>query len=220
MASVKKFNSNLIIQSYSTSSNITLDAETVSITRGASIGGAVTIAGNLTVAGTTTTVNTTNTDIKDNIIILNSGETGNGVTAGSSGIQVDRGNFPDALIGWNEAIQAWQITSNVADYPASYGNILTSTTALTAIVQDTSPQLGGNLDVNGFAITADGFNLSLTGNVQLNNTLVIPAAQPNSTVLYATVPAAGQSGVYVVNQSSINEELVTKRRAFGFSLIL
>lgn len=220
MASVKKFNSNLIIQSYSTSSNITLDAESVSITSRLSIGGAVTIAGNLTVAGTTTTVNTTNTDIKDNIIVLNAGETGNGVTLASAGIQVDRGNLPDALIGWNESVQAWQITSNVADYPAAYGNILTSTTALTDIVQDTTPQLGGNLDVNGFAITSSGYNTVLTGNVQLNNTLATPAAQPNSTVLYATTPSAGQSGVFVVNQTSTNEELVTKRRAFGFSLIL
>lgn len=215
MSTVKKFNSNLIIQNSGVlSSNITLDAETVNITSN------LIVAGNLTVAGTTTTVNTTNTNIKDNIIVLNAGESGSGVVLGSAGLQIDRGTLPDALIGWNESVQAWQITSNIADYPASYGNILTSTTALTEIVQDTSPQLGGNLDVNGFAITSTGFNTVLTGNVQLNNTLAIPAAQPNSTVIYATVPAAGQSGVFVVNQTSTNEELVTKRRAFGFSLIL
>jgi hypothetical protein len=31
---------------------------------------------------------------------------------------------------------------------------------------------------------------------------------------------AGQSGLYVINTDSTDEELVTKRRAFGFSLFL
>lgn len=214
MASVKKFNSNVIIQSNGTSSNITLDAETVNVPRN------VLIKGDLTVTGNTTTVNTTNTDITDNIILLNSGESGAGVTAGSAGIQIDRGSLPDVLIGWNETLQVWQISSNVADYPASYGNLLTSTTALTEIVQDTSPQLGGNLDVNGFAITSSGFNTVLTGNVQLNDTVVAPTAQAGATIIYAATPDVGQSGIYVVNQTSTNEELITKRRAFGFSLLL
>jgi hypothetical protein len=41
-----------------------------------------------------------------------------------------------------------------------------------------------------------------------------------STVFYAADTGAGQAGVFVVNPASTNEELVTKRRAFGFSLLL
>jgi hypothetical protein len=213
MSSVKKFNSNLIIQATNISSNVTIDAQTVNIPRN------LLVAGNLSVSGTTTTVNSVNTNISDNVIVLNSGEVGAGVTLGTAGLQVDRGSLADAFIGWNESLQVWQVSSNVANL-GSYGNILTTASALSDIVQDLTPQLGGNLDVNGFAITSSGYNTVLTGNLQLNNTLSIPAAQPNATVVYATTPNAGQSGVYVVNQTSTNEELVTKRRAFGFSLIL
>lgn len=220
MSSVKKFNSNLIIQSVGVSSNITLDAENVSISNKLDVVGEVVIGGNLTVEGATTTIDTINTTIKDNIIILNAGEVGAGVTGGGASIEIDRGTLPNVSIGWNELLQVWQISSNVADYPASYGNVLTSTSALTDIVQDTTPQLGGNLDVNGFAITSSGYNTVLTGNVQLNNTLSVPSAQPGTTVFYAATPNAGQAGLFVVNQASTNEELVTKRRAFGFSLIL
>lgn len=52
----------------------------------------LTISGNLTVSGTTTTVNSENTTIKDNIITLNSGESGEGVSKGTCGIEIDRGS--------------------------------------------------------------------------------------------------------------------------------
>ena len=66
----------------------------------ANIGTAVDGAGNVTVSlkdsvtvsGTTTTVNSENTTIKDNIITLNSGESGEGVSKGTCGIEIDRGS--------------------------------------------------------------------------------------------------------------------------------
>ena len=66
--------------------------------------GNVLVSGNLTVQGTTTTVQSETTTIKDNIIVLNSGETGAGVTLGTAGIQVDRGpSTADAQIVWDES---------------------------------------------------------------------------------------------------------------------
>lgn len=62
------------------------------------------VTGNLNVQGTTTTVNSTVVDIADNIIILNSGETGSGVSLNISGIEIDRGVLPDAQIVWNEGL--------------------------------------------------------------------------------------------------------------------
>jgi hypothetical protein len=67
--------------------------------------GAVIISGNLTVQGTTTTVESTTTTIADNIITLNSGETGAGISAlvgSTSGIQIDRGSRPDAFFVYDE----------------------------------------------------------------------------------------------------------------------
>jgi hypothetical protein len=65
--------------------------------------GQVRVTGNLLVEGTTTTVQSEITTIKDNIIVLNSGETGAGVTLTTAGIQVDRGpSTADAQILWDE----------------------------------------------------------------------------------------------------------------------
>jgi hypothetical protein len=67
--------------------------------------GLVTITGDLVVQGETTTVNTTNTFIEDNILELNSGETGAGITLEESGIRVNRGAFPDAFLTFDERLQ-------------------------------------------------------------------------------------------------------------------
>ena len=64
---------------------------TIKLDTGAGVGQTV-ITGDLVVQGANLSVSTTNLEIKDNIIILNSGETGlNTVTLGSAGIVVDRG---------------------------------------------------------------------------------------------------------------------------------
>ena len=69
----------------------------------------VTIQGNLTVSGTTTSIETTNTNITDNIITLNAGESGAGVTSGSSGIEVDRGSSANKTFTWVEASNYWSL---------------------------------------------------------------------------------------------------------------
>ncbi len=49
------------------------------------------VTGNLNVLGTFTNITSTNTNIKDNIVVLNSGETNNYVTLDVSGILISRG---------------------------------------------------------------------------------------------------------------------------------
>ena len=68
--------------------------------------GTVEISGNLLVKGETTTVNTTQLDIEDNIITLNSGETGAGISdiGADSGIRIDRGTLPDAFLKFDEDV--------------------------------------------------------------------------------------------------------------------
>lgn len=53
--------------------------------------GTVVVTGDLTVKGTTTTVKSEEVTIKDNIIVLNKGELGSGVTQGTAGFEIDRG---------------------------------------------------------------------------------------------------------------------------------
>lgn len=67
--------------------------------------GTTTVTGDLIVQGSTTTVTSQNLDIKDNILTLNSGETGPGITLDDSGLEMDRGTFTNALFTFNENIQ-------------------------------------------------------------------------------------------------------------------
>ena len=65
-------------------------------------GHTVTIPGNLTVQGTTTAVQSTNTELTDNVITLNKGEEGAGVSLGTAGIAIDRGTEDIVRLVWNE----------------------------------------------------------------------------------------------------------------------
>ena len=69
--------------------------------------GEVIVTGDLTVLGNTTVVESETVNIKDNIIYLNAGETGPGVTLNQSGVQIDRGTFPDAQILFSEDISSY-----------------------------------------------------------------------------------------------------------------
>lgn len=75
----------------------------------ATANGNLTVVGNLTVQGTLTSIQTTNTEIKDNTILLNEGETGAGVSAGSSGIEIDRGTEGNKTFLWNETDDHWDV---------------------------------------------------------------------------------------------------------------
>lgn len=75
--------------------------QTITLDTGAGVGKVV-ATGNLEVQGTQTTVNSATLDIKDNIITVNSGETGAGVTLNTAGLQVDRGTNQDAFMIFDE----------------------------------------------------------------------------------------------------------------------
>jgi hypothetical protein len=80
----------------------------------ATFAGDVLITGDLTVQGLKTNVNTTDLEITDNVITVNKGETGAGVSAGTAGIEVDRGTAPEgfARIVWNEISKLWRVGTN------------------------------------------------------------------------------------------------------------
>jgi hypothetical protein len=79
------------------------------------------INADLTVLGTTTTLSAQDLEIADNTILLNSGETGAGVTLGTAGIEIDRGTENNVQLRWNETTDTWQVTFD----GITYYNILT-----------------------------------------------------------------------------------------------
>jgi hypothetical protein len=80
--------------------------------------GSVRVTGDLLVEGATVYVAATNLDIEDNIIVLNKGETGAGVTLDYSGIQIDRGTLGATSFIWNEniAIPAGSSSTNTGGW--------------------------------------------------------------------------------------------------------
>ena len=88
---------------------VTLTAPTVAIAGDGTVSGNLVVSGGLTVAGTTTTVNTTNLSIKDNVITLNKGQEGSGVTARYSGLDIDRGDLARQRIVWDETAGQWKL---------------------------------------------------------------------------------------------------------------
>lgn len=91
------------------------DGATIRLDTGTNVG-TVRITGNLVVEGETLNVTAENLIVQDNIIVLNDGETGDGVTKEYAGIQIDRGfvgadpngarNLPASLL-FDEARDTW-----------------------------------------------------------------------------------------------------------------
>ena len=203
-------------------------AYNLSATGGITLASDTTVGGNLTITGTTTTITTTNTEIKDRVIVLNDGESGAGVTGQYSGLEIDRGSSNNAFIVFDEVSDTFQIST---DGGSTYDSILTGVGAgLTAVVQDTSPQLGGDLDLNSFNIVSAQSNEDIqlvpngTGRVtiasalKLNDLASAPASATGATLLYADTAAGGGSGVYFVDGST-SDELVSKSKAIVYGLI-
>ena len=67
-----------------------------------SVGGDLTVAGSLTVNGEVISVNTETIQVGDNLMLLNHGEAGSGVTANLAGIEIDRGNLTSYQFVFNE----------------------------------------------------------------------------------------------------------------------
>lgn len=63
----------------------------------------MTVNGNLTVNGTQFIVNTQTLEVADNIILLNKGQVGSGVSSGTAGITIDRGDALDYQLLFDEA---------------------------------------------------------------------------------------------------------------------
>jgi hypothetical protein len=214
MSIIKNVNVPYVIRTINDGDPIILDASRVLI------------RGNLTVSGNSSTVTSTDTAITDQVIMLNVGETGAGVTLIYSGLEIDRGTAPNVSLLWNENIDQWQITKD----GSIYANLSSYTTGVNMerVSDDPTPVLGGNLFVGSNAIVSTGSvyinpetELRLDGNLTMKIYPDGPAATPNYNILHAGNVAQGGSGLYVTSgeQNIVNQELITKRRAIVYSII-
>ena len=289
------------------------------------------LTGNLVVNGTQTNVTSADLNIDDNIIVLNAGETGAGVTLNQSGFRVERGSLPDTQflfdesISWNDPVTqtiktgAFTLidesggnvglnvrsiatgggdlflinagtgvvsvsgTNNYEDQvtddddipnkayvdgavatqvaAANFKRLRTGSASLTEIVVS---DFEDNGLASNFSITVDGVNnvtyfnnrtelhdlritgsmiettvssadlvLSApgTGSVVVDDQLQIlstpssddasidPSAPTDGAKLYVKAPGVGKTGIYYVNSSNVNDELVSKNRSLLLSMI-
>ena len=86
----------------------------------AASGGSVRVTGDLVVEGQTLNVAAANLNITDNIIKINDGETGAGITLVYSGLEVERGSLSNASLLYDETVDTWLIANNTAPGPFNY----------------------------------------------------------------------------------------------------
>ena len=149
------------------------------------------IDGDLQVLGTRTESDVQDTTINDNTIILNSGETGAGITFGTSGIEIERGSLTNVSFVYDDSIDKFKalegstliniqvatpVTSNDAatkNYvDTAAGGAVTSAAGVENSIQfNTSGGFDGdsNLLYDGTSLTVGNTNIS-TGAITVDNT--------------------------------------------------
>jgi hypothetical protein len=137
--------------------------------------GDVVISGDLTVLGKSTIVQSETLTIKDNIIYINQGETGNGVsTLGTTaGIGIDRGNEPDVSFLWDESLDLFKfVDANDNFTPIATNSIRTSGGNLNLISEGTGIiTVSGTVDYQDRVIDYDklGIQFRITFVERINN---------------------------------------------------
>ena len=106
---------------------ITQDATTAVVT----IDDDLVVTGDLTVQGSLTSLETTNTAITDNVIVLNSGEAGAGVTSVTSGIEIERGTAANVTFTWNETNSRFEVGGKL-----KIDTIATASSVATILVEE------------------------------------------------------------------------------------
>ncbi len=197
----------------------------VEATSGTSNFNNVVVAGNLTVQGTTTSIDTANTTIKDNVIVLNNGEIGAGVTLTTSGIEIDRGSLANVTFVWNETVDKWTIgleTFVAATFEGNLtgdvdGNLIGDDISIGRVSVGETNIYGDVEFNNGVTQFQAGNAVTFNSTVDFNNTLNFADAEivgfrgdikgsvvsDDSTILVdgvsGTIPAENLSGTATIN---------------------
>jgi hypothetical protein len=114
------------------------------------LSGSVYITGNLDVQGNMTTIESVNTTIKDNILVLNNGESSNlGISLGTSGIQIDRGPTVDtAQLVFDESVSHYNPATNTT---------IAGTYVLRMVKQSDSSTTLGGMQLNSIVLGTTDF---------------------------------------------------------------
>jgi len=178
-------------------------------------GGDLTVTGDLTVSGATTTLNVANLAVEDNTIVLNKNQTGNSST--DAGIEVERGNYTNVQLKWNETSNRWTFTNDGNNYfnipvtselanPYVHPNYTTSNLNTTGavIIDNISTNNTGHITQMGTR-TLSLADLGYTGTTDAN-TYVHPNHSGDVT---SSADGATTIGANKVTTAKINNSAVT-----------
>ena len=194
----------------------TLDSTTVKLTTNQSIAGNkiftndVTI-NNLTVTGTEVIVDVENLAVRDNIIEINSGESGAGISRISGGIVIDRGTAANANILYNDANDRFELNFPLAvegALVASEANLITTGQTLTTNINTVSTNLGTSGQTLQTQITSNDSDIStLTTNLGTTGQTLqaqITSNDSDITTLTSNLVTTGQTLTTNINTVSTN----------------
>lgn len=143
--------------------------------------GQVIVTGDLLVQGNTTTVESETMTVKDNIIYLNYGETGAGVSLGTAGISIERGSAADVSLFFDETTDTFRFIDALGNLVPLQSNYITS----------------GNGDLRLFTGVGTGV-ISVTGTVNYENNVTDDDDIPNKKFVTDYVLASG--GIALVDR--------------------
>ena len=184
--------------------------------------GLLTINADLDVVGNITYINSTELKVTDPFITVAANNNG---AIQSMGLVAQKTTTTFAGLRFNTVTGDWEISDSVDDnggpiqpyQPIAYGNIVATPAAPVNSVQfNNAGAFGGN---SRFTFDVVNSKLGITGQLVLGNIATIPAATANSAALYNDTEGAGGTGVYV-RSTTVSDELISKRKAIVYSLVL
>ena len=132
----------------------------------------------------------------------------NNITGVNSFAERYRVGSSDPTSSLDEGDLAYNSTGNVLKYYNGSAWVAITSGGITDVAQDGSPQLGGNLDLNGNDITGTGGipSANLTGNIASARLTSIPAANLTGSIAEARLPAAALGAVWESKSANFTAE--------------
>jgi hypothetical protein len=179
-------------------SNIVFSASSGSVTANlaanVTIAQNLTVTGDLTVNGNTTTLNTETLTVEDNIILLNKNVTG--TPSLDAGVEIERGDYTNAKIYWNETANAWYVST-----PADSGASATESAIALAgnVTLEDAAIVSGNANVTSGNVTAYTWNSGTYSTAKFT----IQMKQGSDIHVLELLAAVAGSNVYVTEYAEI-----------------
>lgn len=184
----------------------------------------VKINGNLDVIGNVTYIDVTEVEVRDPFITLNVSNTPSNSSSyfSNSGILTHKTSTSYAGFRYNNTLGVWELSvdTDSTGTGGTWGQVTPGNVSVaganTQIQFNNDGVFGASANLT-FDTAQD--RLTINGAVSLPNQASVPAAVANAAVIYGNTPGGGNTGVYF-NNTTANDELVSRSRAIALGLIL